>query len=77
MKHYKITELAELIEDCRNYAYDEDNYNEGYIDELNYINEQSELQDKWHALVNSGVFYDAIGKVVEVTDNEVSVIEEY
>lgn len=77
MKSYKITKLTELIEVCKNYAYDEDNYNEGYIDELNYINDQSELQDKWYALVNSGLFYDAMGKVVEVTDNEVSVVEEY
>lgn len=73
MKKYYKNDVNLIINECKN-----------YIAQCEDINEKKEYQDElkrvsndFYELVNSGVFHDAIGKVVNYTNNYVDVITEY
>lgn len=75
MKTYLFNDanLAKLIAICKDYLtarfFAGDNVS-GYIAELDSVNVAS---DKWSTLINSGIFHDAVGKVVNITPEWVTV----
>lgn len=70
---YKYTKenLCELFSACVDYAI----YAIGE-EKTAYLKELAKC-DEWVTFVNSGIFHDAIGKVVEWNNESVSVVTEY
>ena len=67
-----MTQMDELVEQCQDYI-DSSNPSEQKI----YQDELDKVSKDWSKFIQSGIFHDAIGKVVEVKSNAVFVVTEY
>ena len=78
--HFNANTLASTLTDCEDYAASAGNTREernAYIKEINGVRCQHHTQDAWHRLANTGIFHDAIGKPVNITDDYVEYETEY
>ncbi len=66
-------DLISIVSACQNYIDQTDNID----DKENYQAELDKVKGDFFGLINSGVFHDAIGKVVEKTADAVVVTTEY
>lgn len=73
MKTYFKSDLSTIIEECQDYIDQLDSKEEQQC----YQNELNEVCGNFYHLTNSGIFHDAIGKVVNKTNISVDVITEY
>lgn len=73
MKNYFKTDLSTIIKECQDYIDQLDSKEEQQC----YQNELNEVCGDFYYLTNSGIFHDAIGKVVGYTIDYVGVITEY
>ena len=69
---YYKTDLANIIEQCQDYI-DQSSKEEQEL----YQNELNEVCGDFYRLTNSGVFHDAIGKVIDRTPYMVVVTTDY
>lgn len=71
--HFNDATLSDLLAICKDYLascfFAGDDIS-GYQAELDAVKVAS---DKWNALVNSGIFRDAVGKVVNITPESVTI----
>ena len=70
---YYKTDLANIIEQCQDYIDQIDSEEEQQC----YQNELNEVCGDFYRLTNSGVFHDAIGKVIDRTPYTVVVTTDY
>ena len=68
--NYKRENLCQLYTDCVEYINNCEDGKEEYLKELATC-------DTWEKFINSGIFHDAIGKVTDYSETEVSVITDY
>jgi hypothetical protein len=73
MKKYYKNDVDLIINECKNYIVQCEDINE----KKEYQDELKRVSNDFYELVNSGIFHDAIGKVVNYTNNYVDVITEY
>ena len=69
---YYKTDLANIIEECQNYI-DQSSKEEQEL----YQTELNEVCGDFYRLTNSGIFHDAIGKVIDRTPYTVVVTTDY
>ena len=62
-----------ILSDIQSYIEQTSDENE----RIQYTNELNETKNNWDSLIESGIFHDAIGKVVNKKSNEVEVAIEY
>lgn len=70
---YDISNLDMILLEIQLYIQNTEDVNE----QIAYTAELNEVKNNWEMLVESGVFHDAIGKVVNKKFNEVEVAIEY
>lgn len=70
---YNISDKETIIADILSYIEQTEDSNE----RNQYTNELNETKDNWDSLIETGIFHDAIGKVVNKKSNEVEVAIEY
>ena len=70
---YTSNDMDLILSDIQSYIEQTSDENE----RIQYTNELNETKDNWDSLVETGVFHDAIGKVVNKKSNEVEVAIEY
>ena len=73
MKTYFKSDLSTIIEECQDYIDQLDSKEEQQI----YQEELNSVVSDFSRIVESGIFHDAIGKVVNKTNISVDVITEY
>jgi hypothetical protein len=73
MKKYYKNDVNLIINECKNYIAQCENDNE----RNEYQDELKRVSNDFYELVNSAIFHDAIGKVVNHTSNYVDVTTEY
>lgn len=66
-KQYYEWETDTLIAECVDYMNHEQDIDclKSYLNDLNIILHQKTVLDKWTKLIESGLFHDAIGKVIQ------------
>lgn len=74
--YYSKQQVTDFVTQCTDYAMAcEPNERDTYMAELyDIINEDV---DVWFNLCTSGIFHDAVGKVLEMNDNEIVVTTDY
>lgn len=70
---YNISDKETIIADILSYIEQTEDSNE----RNQYTNELNETKDNWDLLIETGIFHDAIGKVINKKSNEVEVAIEY
>ena len=70
---YNISDKETIIADILSYIEQTEDRNE----RNQYTNELNETKDNWDSLIETGIFHDAIGKVINKKSNEVEVAIEY
>lgn len=70
---YNISDKETIIADILSYIEQTEDSNE----RNQYTNELNETKDNWDSLIETGIFHDAIGKVINKKSNEVEVAIEY
>ena len=70
---YTSNDMDLILSDIQSYIEQTSDENE----RIQYTNELNETKDNWDSLIESGIFHDAIGKVVNKKSNEVEVAIEY
>ena len=70
---YNISDKETIIADILSYIEQTEDSN----DRNKYTNELNEPKDNWDSLIETGIFHDAIGKVINKKSNEVEVAIEY
>lgn len=81
-KTYELSQLKELLVDCAEYADREEDKPtaDAYQTELKKLLLETLTQPDvvvWHHMIQSGLFHDAIGKVVQYDSESVTVALEY
>jgi hypothetical protein len=70
---YTSNDMDLILSDIQSYIEQTSDENE----RIQYTNELNETKNNWNKLIETGVFHDAIGKVVNKKSNEVEVAIEY
>ena len=70
---YTSNDMDSILSDIQSYIEQTSDENE----KIQYTNELNETKNNWDSLIETGVFHDAIGKVVNKKSNEVEVAVEY
>jgi hypothetical protein len=70
---YTSNDMDLILSDIQSYIEQTSDENE----RIQYTNELNETKNNWDSLIETGVFHDAIGKVVNKKSNEVEVAIEY
>lgn len=70
---YTSNDMDLILSDIQSYIEQTSDENE----RIQYTNELNETKNNWDSLIESGIFHDAIGKVVNKKSNEVEVAIEY
>ena len=70
---YTSNDVDLILSDIQSYIEQTSDENE----KIQYTNELNEAKNNWDSLIETGVFHDAIGKVVNKKSNEVEVAIEY
>ena len=70
---YTSNDMDLILSDIQSYIEQTSDENE----RIQYTNELNETKNNWDTLIESGIFHDAIGKVVNKKSNEVEVAIEY
>lgn len=70
---YNISDKETIIAEILSYIEQTSDENE----RIQYTKELNDTKDNWDSLIESGIFHDAIGKVINKKSNEVEVAIEY
>lgn len=70
---YTSNDMDLILSDIQSYIEQTSDENE----RIQYTNELNGTKNNWDSLIETGVFHDAIGKVVNKKSNEVEVAIEY
>ena len=70
---YTSNDMDLILSDIQSYFEQTSDENE----RIQYTNDLYETKNDWNKLIETGVFHDAIGKVVNKKSNEVEVAIEY
>lgn len=72
IEKYSKTDFDSLFNDCICYVVNQENHTMAEV----YMMELIDAND-WESFISTGVFHDAIGKIVDQTEDSVTVTTEY
>lgn len=81
MKTIKLDQKTydDAIQSCYGYIANNDSQeeNDAYLDEIIDIQSAPTLEEKWSKFLNSGIFHDSEGKVLNITETHATITLDY